>query len=106
MFNYRSRSTSMDRSGAWARNIVQVLALFFEIEGFSYMYGWLNLVVFIEKKLQSGNCSIQIGKILLKQQFWGDAAKALENGIAKGNLDDLSEASALLKKCHGMMCET
>jgi hypothetical protein len=82
------------------------LALFVEIEGVSYMYDWLNLVVFLEKKLQSGNCSIQIGKILLKQQFWGDAARALENGIAKGNLDDLSEASALLKKCNGMMCET
>ena len=70
------------------------------------MNNWLNLVVFIEKKMQSGNCSIQIGKILLAQQLWGDAAKALENGIAKGNLHDLHEASALLTTCHGMMCES
>ena len=70
------------------------------------MNDWLNLVLLIERKLQSGNCSIQIGKILLKQQFWGDAARVLENGIAKGNLDDLQEASDLLKKCHGMMCES
>lgn len=67
------------------------------------MNDWLNFVVFLEKKLQSGNCSIQIGKILMKQQSWGDAARALSNGIAKGNLEDPGEASTLLKKCHDLM---
>ena len=70
------------------------------------MNDWLNLVVFIEKKMQSGNCSIQIGKILLAQQLWGDAARALENGIAKGNLHDLHEATVLLRTCNDMMCES
>ncbi|MEH6592328.1 MAG: hypothetical protein V7746_18835 [Halioglobus sp.] len=67
------------------------------------MSDWLNFVVFVEKKMQSGNCSIQIGKILLEQQSWSEAARALNNGIAKGNLEDSSEASVLLKKCQGMM---
>ena len=65
----------------------------------------LNLVVFVEKKLESGNCSIQIAKILLDQQCWGLAAKALNNGIAKGGLDDTEEASTLLLKCNNMMAE-
>jgi hypothetical protein len=63
----------------------------------------LNFAMLLEKKLQSGNCSIQIGKILLEQQSWSDAARALNKGIAKGSLDDSDEASALLKKCQGMM---
>ena len=67
------------------------------------MSDWLNFAVLLEKKLQSGNCSIQIGKILLEQHSWGDAARALNNGIAKGNLEDPNEASALLMTCHGMM---
>ena len=71
-----------------------------------YLNDWLNFVVFLEKKLQSGNCSIQIGKIFLEQQSWSDAARALNNGIAKGNLDDSNEASALLKKCHSMMSDS
>lgn len=67
------------------------------------MNDWLNFAVFLERKLQSGNCSIQIGKILLEQHSWSDAAKALNKGIAKGNLEDSSEASALLRKCQSMM---
>jgi len=67
------------------------------------MNDWLNLVVFLEKKMQSGNCSIQIGRILLDQQSWSDAARALNNGIMKGNLEDPDEASALLEKCNAMM---
>ena len=63
----------------------------------------LNLAVFLEKKLHSGNCSIEIGKILLERQCWGDAVKALSNGIEKGNLDDSSAAFSLLAKCHTIM---
>ena len=69
------------------------------------MENCLNLVALVEKKLKSGNCSIQIGKILLDQQSWGLAAKALNNGIAKGGLDDCDEASTLLLKCNNMMAD-
>ena len=66
----------------------------------------LNFLVFLEKKMQSGNCSIQIGKILLARQSWGEAARALNIGIAKGNLEDSGEASTLLRQCRGLMSES
>ena len=64
---------------------------------------WLNFAVFLEKKLQAENFSIHIGKILLEQQSWSEAARALNNGITKGKLEDSNEAYVLLKKCHRMM---
>ena len=67
------------------------------------MNNGLNLAVFVEKKLHSGNCSVHIGKILLEQECWGDAARALENGLIKGGLDDSSEASSLLVECYNRM---
>ena len=63
----------------------------------------LNFVVFVEKKLVSGNCSIQVGRRLLARQSWAEAARALNKGIEKGNLDDTDEACALLAKCHSLM---
>lgn len=63
----------------------------------------LSFVVFVERKLKSGNCSIQIGRILLERGCWGEAARAFNNGIEKGNLDDSSEALAMLAKCHRLM---
>ena len=70
------------------------------------MNGCLNFVIFLEKKMHTGNCSIQIGKLLLERQSWGEAARAFDIGIAKGNLEDSMEASTLLRKCHGLMHET
>ena len=65
----------------------------------------LNFVIFLEKKMHTGNCSIQIGKVLLERQSWGEAARAFNIGIAKGNLEDSTEASTMLRKCHGLMNE-
>ena len=64
------------------------------------MVDWLNFLVFIEKKCESGNCSIQIGRFLLEQGCWSEAARALNKGIEKGNLDDSNEAYTLLEKCN------
>ncbi len=63
----------------------------------------LNLAVFVEKRLQAGNCSVLIGRILLERQRWGDAARALENGLRKGGLEDSREASSLLAECYRRM---
>ena len=67
------------------------------------MSDWLNFLVFVERKLESGNCSIQIGRVLLEQGYWGEAARALNKGIEKGNLEDSNEAIALLAQCNRTM---
>ena len=76
------------------------------IPGERNMNDGLNFVIFLEKKMHTGNCSIQIGKVLLERQSWGEAARAFNIGIAKGNLEDSNEASTLLSKCHGQMNES
>lgn len=67
------------------------------------MSDWLIFLVFLEKKIESGNCSIQIGRLLLEQGCWGEAAMAFNNGIEKGNLHNSKEALALLAQCHRTM---
>lgn len=67
------------------------------------MNNGLNLAMFVEKKLHTGNCSIVIGRLLLEQQCWGDAARALENGLRKGGLENSGEASELLLECYKLM---
>lgn len=67
------------------------------------MSNGLNLAVFVEKRLHAGNCSILIGRILLERQRWGDAARALENGLRKGGLEDSGEAHTLLAECYRRM---
>ena len=63
----------------------------------------LNLALVVEKKLRSGNCSVQIAKALLDRHAWGAAARALKTGIAKGDLDDYEEATSLLRQCRSML---